>query len=251
MNGPTNGRKYAVIILAAGKSSRCNTALVSRSELRGIERKKTFFPIIGSSACLISLEAFACRVDVCQVILVVAPEDKDEVAKRYAEALEKYKVQLVVGGAERFLSVENALRLVCSDADYIAVHDAARPCVSQREIDAVFLEARQSGAAILAVPTVGALKRARMDSDRVVVASSEPRDGIWEAQTPQVFRRELLFKAYRDRAREFAPLDDCGLVEALGVDVSMVRGDRRNIKITSEDDLALVETILKDAKGNA
>lgn len=240
-------RKFAAIILAAGKSSRCKTERVRGVNLQGIERKKTFFPLAGASACLFSLTAFGERSDVFQTILVVAPEDRDEVLRRYGETLARYNVELVNGGAERFLSVENALRLVKTDAEFVAVHDAARPCVSQLEIDAVFDEAKRSGAAILAVPTVGALKRVRTDSERSVVVESKSRAGIWEAQTPQVFRRDILVKAYRERASDAAPLDDCGLVEALGVEVSVVRGDRRNIKITSEDELALVETILKDS----
>ena len=240
----TDFPSYAVVALAAGKSSRCDAGKASR-DVVGLERKKPFFPLLGVPTWLWSVRKFAARRDVAKILLVVAREDFDEARKKYARELDEFNVKLVVGGAERFLSVENALKETPEDVGFIAVHDAARPCASVADVDRVFAEAARSGAAILATPVVGSLKRSEERSGRAIVRCSVPRDALWEAGTPQVFRRDLLVRAYRERARDVLPTDDCGLVEALGVETTIVRGSRLNLKITSEEDLELAELILR------
>ncbi len=266
---------FAVIIAAAGRSRRFNSG---SSLLATSSQKKPFAPLKGRAVWLYSAERFARRKDVAQLILVVSPEDRADVESRFAAEISLYGIELVDGGAERFLSVENALKVVKSTVDFVAVHDAARPCVSDADVENVFTEASRSRAAILASPVVGSLKRSRggkareksetelvrerlgigassispvsafagtFDDERLVVAESTSRENLWEAQTPQVFARDLLERAYRERVRDFAPTDDCGLVEALGVDVSIVAGARTNIKITTSEDLAIAEKFLE------
>ena len=123
----------------------------------------------------------------------------------------------------------------------MAVHDAARPCIVDPWIDAVFAAAERDGAAILAAPVQATLKRA--DQKKHITATVD-RESLWEAQTPQVFRRELLIEAYAKRGRD-AVTDDAQLVERLGKPVTIVPCSPLNIKITSRDDLKLAEQVLK------
>ncbi|MBR4752674.1 MAG: 2-C-methyl-D-erythritol 4-phosphate cytidylyltransferase [Thermoguttaceae bacterium] len=235
--------KYAVIIAAAGRSRRFNEGTSRLGN--ALAQKKPFASFKGRAVWLYSAELFARRRDVAQQILVVSPEDRAEVERRFAADLAFHGVRIVEGGAERFLSVENALKAVSEEADFVAVHDAARPCVTDADVERVFAEAARTNAAILAVPVVGSLKRSKTAEKRLVVAESTPRENLWEAQTPQVFSKELLTRAYRERPKTFQPTDDCGLVEALGVDVSIVEGSRLNIKITSAEDLTIAEKFIE------
>jgi len=224
--------KVAVIVVAAGKGERFGGA-----------EKKTFAKIEGRPMFLRALEHFINRDDVCQTILVVAPEDEQQVKDKYGANLGFMGVQLVVGGAERPDSVANGLAAVREDAEYVAIHDAARPCVAAGMIDAVFAEAPKSGAAILAAPLRGTIKQA---GPAGVVEETLSRENLWEAQTPQVFKRPVILEAYAKRA-EFAGelTDDAQLVEAAGHPVSLVESDFTNLKITTRADITLAHAILK------
>lgn len=149
----------------------------------------------------------------------------------------------VTGGYERMDTVQAALRVVSASAGYVAVHDAARPCVSEQDIDAVFKTAIKTGAALLASPVNGTLKRV----NGVLVEETVDRRNIWEAQTPQVFRRGILERAYQQETRQFEhpATDDAQLVEMLGEPVSIVPGNRLNVKITDQHDFALAQWIMR------
>jgi len=156
-------------------------------------------------------------------------------------------IKLVKGGAQRFDSVKNAIDAVDPAAELICVHDGVRPCVLDKWIDEVFEKAAASGAAILAAPLNATIKRVARDA----ITETVPREGLWEAQTPQVFRKDLLIKAYCNRAADFQPTDDAQLVEKLGHAVAVVAADRRNIKITTPGDMSLAQAILKDIARSA
>ena len=168
-----------------------------------------------------------------------APAEKDlpAIRERFGAELGRMKVTLVVGGDTRSRSVRNALAKVTDRAELVCVHDAVRPCVSPEWIDRVFAEAARTGAAILACPVHGTLKRAAGG----LIRATLPREEFWEAQTPQVFRRELLREAY---AGDAEATDDAHLVERLGRPVSLVPGDPRNVKITTPADLAFAEAVI-------
>ena len=151
-------------------------------------------------------------------------------------------IQVAEGGAERFESVANALKLLKEDAELVAIHDAVRPCVTTEMIDAVFARAAQTGAAILGVPVSDTVKRV---DDKKHVLGTMPRQGLWLAQTPQVFRRDWLVSAYADRARHGGATDDAQLVEAAGHTVHVVEGSASNLKITTASDVALAKAILQ------
>jgi 2-C-methyl-D-erythritol 4-phosphate cytidylyltransferase len=129
----------------------------------------------------------------------------------------------------------------------VAVHDVVRPLVDQRLFSAVLAGARTTGAAIPGLPVSDTLKRI---DPRGYVAETVPRNAYVQAQTPQVFRRELLERAYQQaRAQQFAATDDAGLVERLGVAVRVIPGSRHNIKITVPEDREWAEWFLRSREG--
>jgi 2-C-methyl-D-erythritol 4-phosphate cytidylyltransferase len=224
--------RFAVILPAAGKSSR----------FRGRE-KKPFINLDGRAVWLRCVELFITRDDVCQCLIVVAPEDQETFRSRYQANLAFLNVQIAEGGAERFESVANALALVKAEAEFVAIHDAARPCATTESIETVFTKAIKTGAAMLAVPVTDTVKRADDDGR---VKETVPRQQLWLAQTPQVFRRDWLVEAYAQRKQLGQNItDDAQLLEAMGHPVHFVEGSTSNIKITSHADLALAEAILK------
>ena len=224
--------KFAVLLPAAGRSSRFKD-----------KEKKPFATLDGRAVWLRTAELFVTRNDVTQTVLIVAPDDLEKFKIRYTANIAFMNVKLAPGGRERFESVANALALVNADVEYVAVHDAVRPCVATELIDCVFAAARTHGAALLATRVSETVKRV---DDKLRVQATVDRQGLWLAQTPQVFRRDWLTEAYARRA-EFGPsvTDDAQLVEAAGHPVHVVEGSPTNIKITTKDDLHLADAILK------
>ncbi len=181
------------------------------------------------------------RNDVAQVIVVVAPEDRESFNFKFGSNVAILGIDVVQGGAERSDSVAAALARVKPNVEFVCVHDAARPCWIDAWVDEVFRAAEKSGAAILAVPISATLKRVGSEHKIVETVS---RDGLWEAQTPQVFRRELLLEAHARRG-DFVATDDAQLIERIGHAVTVVSGSRINVKITTKEDLRLAEQALK------
>ena len=202
--------------------------------------KKPFAPLAGRAVWLHSAERFLNRRDVVQVILVISPEDREDFNFKFASNIAILGIEVIHGGAERADSVAAALARVKPTADLVCVHDAARPCLTDAWIDEIFHAAEKSGAAIFAVPVTNTLKRVVGGK----IEATVPRDGLWEAQTPQVFRRQLLLDAYA-RREGLSATDDAQLVERLGHPVTVVPGSPMNMKITTRDDLRLAEQALK------
>ena len=224
--------RFAVILPAAGKSSRFRD-----------REKKPFANLDGRAVWLRCAELFITREDVCQCLIVVAPEDQETFRRRYQANLAFMNVQIADGGPERFESVANALARVKPEAEFVAIHDAARPCLTTELIDTVFASAAKTGAAMLALPVSDTIKRA---DDKGLVKETVSRKGLWLAQTPQVFRRDWLTEAYAKRGQLGGDItDDAQLIEAAGHAVYLVQGSTSNIKITTREDLALAEAVLK------
>lgn len=222
----------AVVFPAAGKSSRFRD-----------KEKKPFVNLDGRAVWLRTVELFLSRPDVVQALLVIDADDEETVRRRFGANLAFMNVRLVKGGAERFESVANALAQLNPDVEFVAVHDAVRPCATEAKIEEVFAKAHETGAAMLAVPVTDTLKQV---DDKKRVQKTVPRQGLWLAQTPQVFRRDWLEAAYADRARLGPGItDDAQLLEAAGHAVHVVEGLTTNIKITTRADLTLAEAILK------
>ena len=218
----------AVIMPAAGRSSRF-----------GGREKKPFTSLEGRPVWLRSAELFWNRDNVTKVHIVVSPEDREEFRTRFQHLLLFANAEIVDGGAERFDSVANALARIPESVEFVAVHDAVRPLVTPALIDAVFQEAFRTGAAMLAVPVADTLKRV----EDGIITGTVPRENVWQAQTPQVFRRDWLVEAYAKRAGGVT--DDAQLLEAIGHPVSIVPGSPFNFKITTQDDLQLADAIVK------
>ncbi|MBN1588441.1 MAG: 2-C-methyl-D-erythritol 4-phosphate cytidylyltransferase [Pirellulales bacterium] len=223
--------QFAVILPAAGRSSR----------FKDKHYKKPFAPLANRAIWIHSAERFINRDDVIQVILVIAAEDRDDFDFKFASNVAILGIDVVEGGAERADSIEAALARVKPEADFVCIHDAARPCLADVWIDRVFEEVQRSQAAILAIPVSSTLKRVGADN-RVEETVSRAR--LYEAQTPQAFARELLLEAYAQRDG-FAATDDAQLVERLGKPVSIVPGSPVNMKITTREDLRLAEQAMK------
>lgn len=223
--------KFAVILPAAGGSSRFHDK----------NYKKPFAPLANKALWLHSAERFLSRADVIQTILVIAVEDREFFIQKFGANVAILGLEVVDGGRERVDSVAAALAKVKAEAEFVCVHDAARPCLCDAWIDAVFAAAQQTGAAILALPVTATLKR--VDADRRILETVS-REGLWEAQTPQVFRRQLVIEAYAKRGN-FRATDDAQLVERLGHPVVVVPGSPLNVKVTTREDLRLAEQALK------
>jgi 2-C-methyl-D-erythritol 4-phosphate cytidylyltransferase len=225
---------FAVILPAAGQSQRFHDKAY----------KKPFAPLGGRAVWLHSAERFMNRSEVKQVIVVIAAEDRDFFDLKFGANIAILGVQVVEGGQERADSVQRALARVKEGIDFVAVHDAARPCLADPWIDDVFAAAARDGAAILAAPVQATLKRVDEKGQSKRIVETVDRRGLWEAQTPQVFRRELLIEAYAKCGRE-PVTDDAQLVERLGRPVTIVPCSPLNLKITTRDDLKLAEQVLK------
>lgn len=224
---------FAVILPAAGRSSRFGDP----------RQKKVFADLDGRAVWLRSVEAFVNRPDVAQIILAISPEDRELVERRYAAHVALMNIRLIDGGAERHDTVAAALDALDPACEFVAIHDAARPCITGPLIDAVFAAAREHGAALPGLPVTDTLKRATPDG---LARETVPRAGLYAVQTPQAFRRDLLERAYAERALLGAAItDDAQIVEALGHPVRIVEGSRFNLKITTPDDLRLAAAILK------
>jgi 2-C-methyl-D-erythritol 4-phosphate cytidylyltransferase len=218
----------AVIVAAAGRSERFG------------KEKKTFAKVDGRPVVLRAVEMFCSRDDVCQTLLAVAPEDADFTRDKYGANLGFMGVQLVTGGDTRAATIRLALEKIAPKAEYVAVHDAARICTTPAMIDGVFKEAAATAAAILAVPLVGSIKRV---AESGAIDDRVSRDGLFEAQTPQVFAKTVLAEAYENAPDDAE--DDAEVVRAAGHTVTVVKSDLSNLKITFSGDTALAAAILK------
>lgn len=225
--------QFCVILPAAGRSSRFG----------GPDDRKIHVDLKGKAVWLRAIEPFVNRDDVAQAIVVVAPDDREEFERRYRASLAFWNIQVVEGGAERSDSIARALEHVRPECDYVAIHDAARPCLTSELVDAVFQAARRHGAALPAVPAADTIKT--VGPDRTTTGTI-PRQGVYLAQTPQVFRRDWLTAAYAERDRLGAAVtDDSQLLEASGRPCAIVDGSPYNLKITTRADLILAAAVLQ------
>ena len=222
--------KFCVIIAAAGKSTR----------FKDLHFKKPFAILNGKAVWLYSAELFLKRNDVKQVIVVLAKEDQEEFAAKFGANIAIHGIDIVSGGVERSDSVQNALEKVRADIDYVAIHDAARPCINESLISDVFDAAMEQGAAIPTIPVFSTLKKS---TDGKTIDKTLDRSHLYLAQTPQVFAKDILIDMYAQRG-DLQPTDEAQLAETLEYRVAMVEGSRLNIKITKRADLELAKVFL-------
>jgi 2-C-methyl-D-erythritol 4-phosphate cytidylyltransferase len=234
--------RFAVILPAAGRSSRFGDP----------KQKKVYAEVDGRAVWLRAVGPFLKRDDVAQIIVAIAPEDRELFDRRFRHNVAFLNIDVIDGGAERHDTVALALGRLADDVEFVAIHDAARPCLSDTLIDDVFTAARRLGAALPGVPVSDTLKRVADDGTIVETVS---RAGLRAVQTPQAFRRDWLVAAYARRDLLNATItDDAQLVEALGHTCHVVPGSPENLKITTVEDLRLAEAVLRarpEPKGEA
>jgi 2-C-methyl-D-erythritol 4-phosphate cytidylyltransferase len=221
------------IVVAAGKGTR----------LSGV-RPKQFLELGGVPIIIHTLRQFERSQQIDEIIAVLSSEQTANFLS-FAQDFGLMKVsQAVAGGATRAQSVLCGLASI-REAEMVAVHDGVRPFVTPAEIDATVVAARASGAAILTAPAADTIKE--IDGDRVI--RTLPRANLRRALTPQCFHYDVLKRAYNQldelEASGIEVTDDSMLVERLGVEITVVAGSARNIKITNAEDLVLAEALLE------
>lgn len=227
----------SVILPAAGLGTRMSSA----SGAIPAERKQ-FLLLRGSPVLVHTLRRFNACSSVTEIVVALRPEDIPGFDQLVRDEHFVKSVRAVAGGESRQESVFNALRSLGEDVDLVAVHDAVRPLVSVDQIDQVIQKAAATGAAILGIVPVDTVKQVHLHEVRATI----PRERLILAQTPQVFRVELLREAFERAAADgFIGTDEASLVERLEtVPVSVVAGSEWNIKITRSADLVLAEFLL-------
>lgn len=223
----------AVILPAGGLGTRL-----------GYSIPKAFIRIAGKTILEHTLERFY-PLEAVGRIIVPVPEPMLVEARLLLSRYTDKPVVVIEGGKERLYSINNALKHI-GDASFVAVHDAVRPMVTEDEIVQVIKAAVVYKAAMLVCPSDYTLKRI---SEDMMIEHTEDRSSIWQAQTPQVFEKSLLLKAYDIAiASNFFGTDDASLVERTGAPVKAVHGSGRNIKITRKQDLELVRFMMNSTQ---
>jgi 2-C-methyl-D-erythritol 4-phosphate cytidylyltransferase len=236
--------RAAAIIPAAGLGTRMGRPGAEKGipEKSGTSRKQ-FMLLEGSPILVHTIRKFLASPAVNEIIVALRGEDMDWFRDQLRRENPTKPVRLVVGGEHRQESVRNGLAHVSADMELVAVHDAVRPFVSVELIEKVIAAAAATGAAILGIPPVDTVKQVH----RTLIRSTLPRDRIVLAQTPQVFQVDLLRRAYEQAEKDgFIGTDEASLVEHLDVEVTVVLGSDRNIKITKPTDMALARLFLQE-----
>lgn len=205
---------------------------------------KPLVKIHGKPLLVHTLLALAKLEPIQRIIIAVHPSGLNE----FKRVLRKYKIKkeifLVLGGKTRRDSVNNCLKHIGKGTDLILVHDAVRPFISRELITRTIKTARDNQAAAAAVPSKSTLKRV---TDNYEISETLKRRNIWEIQTPQVFKKDILINAYR-KYGTLEATDDASLVEKTGIKVKVVMGSYFNIKITTPEDLVFARAIVKEAR---
>lgn len=236
--------RTAVILPAAGLGTRMRQA---EPPATGASRKQ-FLLLDGVPVVIHTIRKFVASPYVSEIVLALRPEDRASADAMLAAEKFTKPVKTVDGGDSRQHSVENALAAVDPATELVAVHDAVRPFIDAETIGEVIETAAATGAAIVGVVPVDTVKQVHLHK----ITGTINRDRLVMAQTPQVFKIELLRRAY-EKAREegFIGTDESSLVERLEVEVTVVAGSDRNIKITRPSDIELAQLFLREETSKA
>lgn len=228
--------RVSAIVLAAGRGKRFKSKV-----------SKPLIKINSKPLIIYSLYALSRSAYVKEIIVTVNPSNRQDIIK----SIRKYKIKkvagVVLGGKRRQDSVLRGLKAVDPGASLVLIHDAARPFIDGKTISAATKEAARNGAAIVGVPVKATIKRVtgygkRVTGNGLRVTETLDRENLREIQTPQVFKKDLILKAYKKFSGTFVT-DDASLVEKLGVKVRVVTGSYSNIKVTTPEDLVLAEAL--------
>ena len=226
--------KVSAIVPAAGRGERFKSRV-----------SKTFFRVSGRPLLVWTLQNLLNSRPFEEIIVMAHPRQRAgtvSLLKRYR--LKNVRVE--EGGGSRAESVKRGLLALSLKADWVLVHDAARPLVSKSLVSRTLFAAQATGAAICAVPVTATVKK--IDLEGAFVVSTEDRRILRLAQTPQIFRRELLLSRYRILgAKAFSATDEAALFDQSAIRVNVVKGDEKNIKVTTRGDLEMLKYFI--AKG--
>ncbi len=220
----------AAIIVAAGSSQRFG-------------QDKLMSLVQGRPLIIYSLEAFAGICSIEEVVLVVAQDRKDSFFQLLEEMLPlelRKKIKIVSGGKNRYESVRQGLQVLPSKIEWVAIHDGARPLISQPMIDLAFEKASEHGAAALAVPVTDTLHRASAD---LLAETTVNRENLWAMQTPQVFRKVDLM-CLESQESQKGPTDEVSALLQHKKETYLVENREPNIKVTYPSDLKIVNALL-------
>ncbi len=220
----------SVILVAAGRSQR----------MGGTDKVTALLE--GKHVVLRAAEPFEKSRLVDEIVLVTREDLKEEITRILREGGITKLRGVAVGGETRTISVTNGLDIVNKKAKLVAIHDAARPLVTVTVLEEAIREAGEFCAAAPAIPVIDTIKVA----EKGVVQETPDRSKLMAVQTPQVFAADLLRVALANASEKGALItDDCSAMEAIGVPVHLTKGDRRNLKITTQDDLWIAKMILR------
>jgi 2-C-methyl-D-erythritol 4-phosphate cytidylyltransferase/2-C-methyl-D-erythritol 2,4-cyclodiphosphate synthase len=224
--------KVSVIVVAAGSGRRF-----------GYERNKLFYPLCGKPVLAHTLERVFAASQVSEVVIVISEQDHDDIADIVEGLHPAMPVRYALGGAEREDSVYNGLMATSPDMDVVMVHDGARPLAGPEWYDNAVPVMERATAAIYAIPLKDTVKlRESVDAMGPQTVRTLDRSRLVAAQTPQIFHRDVLIKAHRyAKDHNLTGTDDASLVEAIGEKIVILRGDERNHKVTTMDDVPVLE----------
>jgi len=242
----TKNKQVSAILVAAGSGSR-----LKKTAKLGSELPKAFLPLGNKPLLIHSLDSLLDSKTVSEI--VVALPEKDYVSyknyiKPYVRKNNK-KLKWVQGGKTRLDSVYNGFKKVDKGSDWVLVHDAARPFVSEESISQVIKKAQQKGAAILASPVSSTVKQSKQPHKSKTgnsISKTISRDFLWDAETPQVSRKDWLAEAYKSYFKSpFNATDESSLVESIGKSVQLVQTNKTNFKITTAQDWKIAEKLVQ------
>ena len=220
------------VIVAAGKGKRMGT-----------EISKQFLPLGGKEILAHSVEKFEKAENIRDIVIVTGKDSLQDVKDMTQEYGWGKVVSVVAGGKERQDSVWNGLQLVSADTEIVLIHDGVRPFVTEEILNHSIATAMEMGGCVAGVPAKDTIKVC--NSENIAIVTPD-RSTLWQIQTPQTFRKDLILKAYQKaKAESFVGTDDASLAEYSGYPVKVIMGSYRNIKITTKEDLLIGEAFLK------
>lgn len=225
--------KVVALVAAAGQGKRM-----------GAQCNKQFLAIGDRPVLAWTLQVFQGCPMLDNIIVIASPGEEEYCRQEIVAKYNFNKVkQVITGGLERQDSIYNGLRALSNGAEIVVIHDGARPLVTLDLIDKSITEARNHGAAIVAVKVKDTIK---LGDNQEMVDKTLNRSMLWQVQTPQTFKYSLIMEAYQNALNKgIAGTDDASLVEALGNPVKLINGSYENLKITTPEDLEIAEAILR------
>jgi 2-C-methyl-D-erythritol 4-phosphate cytidylyltransferase / 2-C-methyl-D-erythritol 2,4-cyclodiphosphate synthase len=232
--------RVSLIIPAAGLGSRFQQSLIRSDKKIFTRHSKLFYQLNGEPVLLRTLRAFGEIPEICETIVAISPEMRSEV-KGWKRLAQGSKVRWILGGKTRAESVWNALKKTSSRSDWIMVHDGARPLVTPQAIQQVLKASKGWDGVILARKVVPTIKRVLTADGHI--QETVDRNALYEAETPQLARREVLLKAYKQNSKAFEATDEASLLEAIGARVRVMPHGDWNPKLTIMTDLMLAKAM--------